>query len=88
MRIEFRSSFVRDLDRIRDRTLKDRVKQTIDQVERARSLEEIEHLRKLQGADRYYRIRLGDYRIGIVVEKDTVTFVRLLHRKDVYRHFP
>jgi mRNA interferase RelE/StbE len=88
LRIEFRSSFVRDLDKIKDRTLKDRVKQTIDQVERARSLEEIEHLRKLQGADRYYRIRLGDYRIGIVVEEDSVTFVRLLHRKDVYRHFP
>jgi mRNA-degrading endonuclease RelE of RelBE toxin-antitoxin system len=88
LRIEFRSSFVRDLEGTRDKALKTLVQQTIDQVERAQSLEEIEHLRKLQGADRYYRIRLGDYRIGIVVEKDTVTFVRLLHRKDMYRHFP
>ena len=88
MRIEFRSSFARDLQKLRDKALRDRVKETISQVERAQSLEQIDHLRKLQGADRYYRIRLGDYRIGIIVEEDKVVFVRILPRKDIYRYFP
>jgi mRNA interferase RelE/StbE len=36
----------------------------------------------------YYRIRLGDYRVGLKIENNTVCFVRFLHRKDIYRYFP
>jgi mRNA interferase RelE/StbE len=31
---------------------------------------------------------LGDYRIGIEVLEDEVIFVRMLHRRDIYRYFP
>ncbi len=37
---------------------------------------------------RYYRIRVGDYRIGVEVVGDEILFVRILHRKDIYRYFP
>lgn len=30
----------------------------------------------------------GYYRIGLFVEGEEVEFVRVLHRKDMYRHFP
>lgn len=40
------------------------------------------------GEDRYYRIRMGDYRLGIIVEGEVVTFVRFLHRRDIYGYFP
>lgn len=45
-------------------------------------------VRKLRGSDRYYRIRIGNYRLGLVVEDDTVVFVQFLHRKtftDIFR---
>jgi mRNA interferase RelE/StbE len=35
-----------------------------------------------------YSIRIGDYRIGLALEKDTLVFVRCLHRKEIYRFFP
>lgn len=35
-----------------------------------------------------YRIRIGDYRIGIFVEGKTVEFARVVHRKDIYQQFP
>ncbi|MBP1468695.1 type II toxin-antitoxin system RelE/ParE family toxin [Candidatus Chloroploca sp. M-50] len=38
--------------------------------------------------DPYYRIRIGDYRLGLFVEDDTITVVRFLHRRDIYRYFP
>ena len=40
------------------------------------------------GNENYYRFRVGDYRIGIVIEEDTVVFVRCLHRREIYRYFP
>jgi mRNA interferase RelE/StbE len=45
-------------------------------------------LRKLSGADDYYRIRVGEYRLGVVIQGDKVEFVRCLHRRDLYRFFP
>ena len=88
MNLEFKTSFVRDLKKVKDKKLKVRVREVIEVVEQAHSLQEIENVKKLKGSDRYYRVRIGDYRIGLAVEKDVVTFVRLLHRKDVYRYFP
>lgn len=88
MNLEFKASFVRDLKKIKDKKLKVRVQEIIEAVEQAHSLQELESVKKLKGNDRYYRVRIGDYRIGLSVEKDTVTFVRFLHRKDVYRYFP
>ncbi len=39
----------------------------------------------MSGTANFYRIRVGEYRIGIVVEGDRVDFVRCLPRRDLYR---
>lgn len=88
MRVEFRRSFTGDLRGIRDRQLLNRVRGTIQEVEQAPSLSEVREVSKLRGEERYYRIRVGDYRLGIVVEANTVIFVRFLHRREIYRYFP
>ena len=88
MKVAFEASFARDLKRIKDQQLLRRVQQVIAEVKAAMELNDIRDLRKLQGYDTYYRIRLGDYRIGIEVVADQVVLVRILHRKDIYRYFP
>ena len=88
MKTEFRTSFARDLSAIRDRNLLNRVQAVIEDVEQAESLQDIANLTRLQGGDNFYRIRIGDYRIGIVVESNTILFVRCLNRREIYRYFP
>jgi len=88
LKVEFKRSFVKDLERVRDKGLKERVRQAIERVEEAQTLQEIGNVRKLRDGEQYYRIRIGDYRLGLVLEGDRVIFVRFLHRKDVYRYFP
>ena len=45
---------------------------------------------KLQGYEDYYRIRVGDYRIGLRLDFDRrlIEFRRVLHRNQIYRSFP
>ncbi len=88
MKVEFKRRFVKDLERVRAKGIRERVRTVIAEVERAQTLQEIGDVRKLRGSDRYYRIRVGDYRLGLIVEGDVVTFVRILHRKEIYRYFP
>jgi len=88
LKVEFKASFARDLRKIKDISIKKQVGLVIELLEKAPNLHEITNIKKITGVDTYFRIRMGDYRIGLIVEADTIIFVRFLHRKDVYRYFP
>ena len=88
MKVEFKRSFVQDLERVRDKGIRERVRETIERVEGAQTLQEIGSIKKLRGGERYYRIRIGAYHLGLILEGGKVVFVRFLHRRDVYRYFP
>lgn len=88
MRLSFRKSFERDLKRISDPVVLRRVRQSIEQVEAADDMSRVRGARRLSGSGSFYRIRIGEYRIGLAVETSDVEFVRVLHRRDVYRYFP
>ena len=66
MKVEFRKTFEKDLRKCRDKALLSKIKATIETVEAASTLEDILNLKKLQGADGYFRIRLGNYRIRTI----------------------
>jgi mRNA interferase RelE/StbE len=84
----FKESFAKDLRRLREQTILRRIRDAIEVVERAGSLAEVSQIKKLSGAGSYYRIRVGEYRIGLIVEGEAVVFVRVLHRREIYRYFP
>jgi mRNA interferase RelE/StbE len=88
VKVEFRESFAKDLKGVKDKGLLKRVKELIEAVERADSLVDTPNLKKLKGSGNYFRLRIGDYRIGIALDDGTVVFVRLLNRKDIYKYFP
>lgn len=65
-----------------------RIREKIEDVEKADALEDLPGIKKLSGGDDFYRIRVGDYRIGLAVDDGLVVFVRCLHRREIYRYFP
>ncbi len=88
MKVEFRQSFAKDLKGVTDKGLLKRVKELIEAVGKADSLTAISNLKKLKGGGNYFRLRVGDYRVGVSLENETVIFVRVLNRKDIYKYFP
>jgi len=88
VKLVFKKSFAKDLRQIQDKAVFERVRAVIKEIEGAGDIQEITSLKKLSGGRAHYRLRLGDYRLGLVIAGDTVTFVRILHRKDIYRYFP
>ena len=88
MTVRFKESFIRDLRAIRDKDLLERIKNLIETVEKAKSLADVRGLKKLRGGGSYYRGRVGEYRVGLSLEGDAGVFVRVLHRREVYRYFP
>jgi mRNA interferase RelE/StbE len=86
--VQFRSSFAKDLRNIKNKDLLSRIKEAVEQFEKAQSLQSIANIKKLRGSGNYYRVRVGEHRIGLVVDGDTATLVRCLDRKEIYRYFP
>lgn len=68
--------------------LRKAIKAAIEEAEAATNLSEISNVKKLKAEKSSYRIRVGNYRIGFVMSEDMITFVRVLHRKEMYRYFP
>jgi mRNA interferase RelE/StbE len=88
VKVKFESKFEKDLRNVKDKKLLSKVKETILDCKYAQNLNEIKNLKKLQGYETFYRIRIGDYRIGIELVENTLIFTRFLHRKDIYKFFP
>jgi len=89
MKILYTKRFSKDLDSIvHDEKLKNRILQILEDLKQMDSLAEMNNVRKLQGYQEYYRIRMGDYRLGVKVTKDGIEMLRFLHRKDIYKKFP
>jgi len=86
--LEFRDSFLKDIKRIKEITVKKKIAAVISASRKAASLHDLKNIKKLEGSDAYYRIRVGDYRIGVKLQDKTLIFMRCLHRKDIYRYFP
>ena len=88
MKVDFRDSFARDLKGVKDQGLLNRVKEQIEVAEKAETFSDIPNLKKLKGGRNYFRLRVGDFRIGLSFENNTLMFVRFLNRKDIYQSFP
>ncbi len=89
MIVEFDKSFAKSIDKVKDKSLLAKIETTITELEIAQTIQEIKNLKKLTGFKSYYRIRLGAYRLGIEkIDENTVRFIVIAHRKDIYKNFP
>jgi len=88
MQIVFTKQFVKQVSKTNDKQLAREVETLILEVKNATDLSEINGLKQLKGSIKAYRIRLGDYRIGIYNTNDIIEFSCFMHRKEIYRYFP
>ena len=89
MDVLYRESFLRDLKKLKKYPIYNRVVTLVFQtLPDAGDLREIRGLKSMTGNPHRHRIRLGNYRVGIRVEGTTIEVVRVLDRRDFYRHFP
>ena len=80
--------FKKDTAKIIDKKLLNSIADCIEEIKELKKLSEITNCKKLKGGKNAYRIKVGDYRIGFIFEKQTIEFVRFLHRSEIYNRFP
>lgn len=89
MRIEYSERFLKDLKQLKNTEVYLAIKRfCFEELPQHDALLSVNNVKKIQGYKDYYRIRIGDYRIGIKSENDTLIIMRVMHRRDIYRLFP
>jgi len=88
VKVEYRERFLKDIQKVKDRSILPRIREAIAAAESSAPIQSVPGIKRLKGGSRYFRLRIGDYRIGIVQEGTVLVFVRVMHRRKIYRYFP
>lgn len=89
MEVQYRQAFLKDLKQLKSSTSYQRIYElAFTTLEAINTLEEIPDIKAMRGYAGRYRIRIGDYRVGIEVNGDVIEVMRVLHRREFYRYFP
>jgi mRNA interferase RelE/StbE len=87
--VEYTKRFLKDLAALPE-DMQPRIEPIVFEEIQSDNPFDLGYLEKMKGYPDKYKIRVGDYRIGITVDKETSTLIcqRVAHRKDIYRIFP
>ena len=89
MDVLYGKKFSKDIDEIQNEpNTRKRLLEAIHKIKEIKSLSDMKGVRKIQGYSNYFRIKLGDYRLGIKLDQNRIELIRFLHRKEIYRRFP
>ncbi|MFH1320893.1 MAG: hypothetical protein ABII90_09610, partial [Bacteroidota bacterium] len=88
MKVVAKKSFNRDIEKIASVKLARNVKRTIIEIENADNIHQLSNVKKLKGHANAFRIKIGSYRLGFILNNGIIELVAFIHRKDVYRYFP
>jgi len=89
MDILYGKRFSKDLDAIQNESkTRKRLIELIKKIKEINSLSDLKGVKKIEGYSNYFRIKVGDYRLGLKLSHNRVELIRFLHRKEIYKRFP
>lgn len=88
MRFRLNKQVEKDLRKINNQRLLIQLREFLEKVKEASSINELSGIKKIKGERVYYRYRAGDYRIGLKIEDNEILILKVAHRKEIYRYFP
>jgi mRNA interferase RelE/StbE len=88
-RVEFKKHFLKELSKIPSE-IRSKAEEVVFEDLACENPFDLGYIEQMKGYANKYKIRIGQYRIGIEVDKVNKTIIcnRIAHRKDIYRFFP
>ena len=88
MKVEPTRLFRRDVRQLGSAQIRRRLEQVIQELIAADNITEVSGVSRMTAPGEHYRIRIGEYRLGITMDGETAILRRFLPRGEIYRRFP
>jgi len=88
MKVIFRSSFLKDIKKLKSKSTTDLIHSVIENCEKATVISDIKHCEPLQSRGKFFKLKYGQYRFGVYINKGTIEFLKFGTRQNFYKDFP
>jgi len=88
-KVEYKNRFLKELSKLPE-SVQAQAEETVFEDLICENPFVLGYLEQMKGYPGKYKIRIGQYRIGVTIDKQKKVVVcnRIAHRKDIYRLFP
>ncbi|MFN0277961.1 MAG: type II toxin-antitoxin system RelE family toxin [Pyrinomonadaceae bacterium] len=88
MRIKVKKNFLKQLALV-PKDVRERIEffvfETLPELD---SLAQSGNIEKMHGYRSCFKVRFGDYRVGLIYENEVIVVKVVMHRREIYRFFP
>ena len=89
MKVIYTKTFLKDLSKVfPDKRRKQIEKFVFVELPGLSSIESAGNIEQMTGFKNYYKVRFGDFRVGMNKKDNTIEVLRVLNRKEIYKYFP
>jgi mRNA interferase RelE/StbE len=89
VKVIYTKTFLKDLSKVfPDKRRKQIEKFVFVELPGLSSIESAGNIEQMTGFKNYYKVRFGDFRVGMNKNDDTIEVLRVLNRKEIYKYFP
>ena len=88
MNVTYKKRFLKELSKL-PKQYSEQIEEFVFEIlPNHNNLAEVGKIEKLTGYSDYYKVRFGNYRIGIKKDKDNLIIETVKHRKEIYKFYP
>ncbi len=89
MQVTYTKTFLKDLAKVVPVKRRKQIEKFVfEDLPVLSSIENAGNVEKMTGYKNHYKVRFGDYRVGIFKNNSTLELQRVLNRKEIYKFFP
>lgn len=89
MQIVYTKTFLKDLAKVIPVKRRQQIEKFVfEDLPVIESLVHAGNIEKMTGYKNHYKVRFGDYRVGIFKNNNIIELQRVLNRKEIYKFFP
>lgn len=88
MKVEYSRKFLKELAAVPS-DIRSKIESFVfEELVSTSSIYEMGKVEKMKGYDGFYKVRFGNYRLGLVVANEMITVKTVMHRREIYKFFP
>ncbi len=88
MTVEYSRQSLKDLAVVPSKLRIPIEKLIFEELPRIDNLSQRNKIESMKGYKNFFKVRIGNYRVGLHKEGDILVIKRILHRREIYRYFP
>jgi mRNA interferase RelE/StbE len=89
LQVTFTKTFLKDLAKVVPVNRRQQIEKFVfEDLPVLSSIENAGNIEKMTGYKNHYKVRFGEYRVGLLKSNNTIELHRVLNRKEIYKFFP